>query len=205
MTEPQTSRMPNPLDPEAVATARLVLPLVLTRLEADPQWSLAMLDAVRTQLTRGDSDDASSSAPTLASVLSQSAGEALALAHAHAVKDDLANATVLAQLALRNPDELGSAKANAKLLLASLLERQGCLIEAAKIVGEACDEAPEDENARGDRDRIVKALREKAEQALSHEKAQKVSLLAQVIATGGWNFGDAKRLSLAALSVLKSG
>lgn len=202
MTDLETPSPKTP-DPEAIATAQLVLPLVLTRLETDPVWSLAMIDALREQLDIGGGEKEPARPVEIGELLEMPAGQALAEAHAHAVKGELANATTLAQIALRDPGALGESKNNARLLLASLLERQGNLIEAAKTVSQACSDQPDYENARVDRDRIVEALRAKANAEGDASKAERIALLAAAMGAAGWNFGDAKAIMAAATGLLR--
>lgn len=202
MTELNTSSLQSP-DPEAIATAKLVLPLVLTRLESDPAWSLAMLDAVTIQLDTGDSRKGSSASLDYDDALEMSAGEALAKAHACAVNDKLTHATILARIALREPGDLGDAITNARLLLASLLERQGKLMEAVDVVAQALDDDPEHPNALVDRDRMVRALRSDAMAGGNIRKTDRIAMLAASLRIAGWNFTDVKAIIFASLSLLR--
>ena len=87
-----------------------------------------------------------------------SAPEALGLAHGHAVQDQLHTALAMAQLALSKPAELGEQEANARVLAASLLERQGRLEEAAWMIARAKALAPEDDGIAADQQRILASL-----------------------------------------------
>ncbi|KEO92212.1 hypothetical protein EH31_05975 [Erythrobacter longus] len=202
MTDQDPPSMEIP-DSEAIATAQLVLPLVLTRLESDPVWSLAMLNAVRKQLGTCEGAEGASRPLRIGDVLAIPAGEALAEAHKQAVQNQLSSAMILAQIALREPNALGNAKTNARLLFASILERQGRLKEAAKVVGQACSEDPSNENALSDRDRIAGTLRAKARASSDISKAERVAVLLTLLQLSGWNFADAKAFFTASCSLLR--
>jgi|GEM_PF-3941612 len=202
MTE-ETYRLTESLDEEAVATAQLVMPVVMSRLESDPAWALAMLAAIKEQLVLDPSQEPTQKESEADTRLVLSSGDALGLAHAHANEGNLQSAAAFAQLALSDTDALGDNALAARMLLASVLERQGRLVQAAKVIAEACEKAPGVENAQADRDRIVNALRAKAQRADGVSKADKVAILAQIISTGGWTFGDAKAVFRASLGLLR--
>lgn len=89
---------------------------------------------------------------------SLSALDALGLAHRYVAQDNLAAATAMAELALANPDDLGEKQVNARVLLASLRERQGSFELAALAIGAAVDLAPHDPAIIADQARITAAL-----------------------------------------------
>jgi hypothetical protein len=87
-----------------------------------------------------------------------SAPDALGLAHRHAQEGELAAALCLVQLALSKLGELGEQEANARVLAASLLERQGRLEEAAWMIASAKALAPQDAGIAADQQRILASL-----------------------------------------------
>lgn len=95
----------------------------------------------------------------LADSLAQlAAADALGAAHRHAQEGQLAAALALVQLALGKAEELGDQEANARVLAASLLERQDRREEAAWMIEKAASLAPDDTGIARDRDRILAAL-----------------------------------------------
>lgn len=87
-----------------------------------------------------------------------SAADALGSAHRHAQEGQLPSALAMVQMALSKQEELGEQEANARVLAASLLERQERLEEAAWMIARAKALAPEDAGIANDQKRILAAL-----------------------------------------------
>lgn len=96
-----------------------------------------------------------------------SAGDALGLAHRYAQENQLPAATALAEMALCQPEKLGEKEVNARVLLASLRERQGQFEAAAHAIAQAVRLSPGNDAVRADQDRILSALSQAGSSELS--------------------------------------
>ena len=121
-----------------------------------PAVMAKMNPAVAASQFRGDAHPGEQAGKQVHTEISRlSAADALGLAHRYAVENELAAATAMAELALVQPKALGESEANARVLLASLRERQGQFELAARSIAAAARLSPNDEGIMADQERIL--------------------------------------------------